>query len=105
MTAVFPPPRFGSLILKRNLITQFSEKNIGDVGRINGGFFVCEKKSLDFIKKDEPWESTPLTQLSKVRQLMAYEHNGFWQPMDTMRERDFLENLWNKKKAPWKVWD
>lgn len=104
MTAVYPPPRFGSLVLNNELVKTFSEKNVGDVGRINGGFFVCEKKSLDFIKKDEPWESNPLIQLSKNKELVAFKHNGFWQPMDTMRERDYLEDLWRTKKAPWKVW-
>ena len=105
ITAVYPPPRFGSLVIKHNSVIEFSEKNTGDVGRINGGFFICEKKSLDFINKDLPWESDPLKKLSKNGELMAFEHDGFWQPMDTMRERDILEDLWNTNKAPWKVWD
>ena len=78
---------------------------MGDVGRINGGFFVCEKKSIDFINIDQPWESDPLKNLSNNGELMAYEHDGFWQPMDTMRERDILDSLWRENKAPWKVWD
>ena len=105
LTAVHPPPRFGSLVIKDSFVTTFSEKNVGDVGRINGGFFICEKKCLDFIKKDEAWESNPLVNLSNKRELVAFEHNGFWQPMDTMRERDYLEDLWINKKAPWKVWN
>lgn len=104
MSAVFPPPRFGSLEIKDQIVTEFSEKNLGDIGRINGGFFVCEKKSLDFIKSDQPWESEPLRKLSKENELMAYLHDGFWQPMDTMRERDYLETLWKTNKAPWRVW-
>ena len=105
MTAVYPPPRFGSIILKNNLITKFSEKNVGDEGRINGGFFVCEKKCLDFVTRDEPWEGAPLIKISESKELMAFEHDGFWQPMDTMRERDYLDMLWKEKKAPWKVWN
>lgn len=105
MTAVYPPPRFGSISIKENLVTEFSEKTIGDVGWVNGGFFVCDKKSLDFINADEPWESNPLSKLSKENELMAFKHKGFWQPMDTMRERDYLEDLWNKNLAPWKVWE
>ena len=105
ITAVYPPPRFGSLVIKDNSVIEFSEKNMGDVGRISGGFFVCEKKSIDFINIDQPWESDPLKNLSKNGELMAYEHDGFWQPMDTMRERDILDSLWRENKAPWKVWD
>ena len=63
------------------------------------------KKCLDFIKRNEAWESSPLVKLSNANQLIAYEHNGFWQPMDTMRERDYLESLWKKNKAPWRVWN
>ena len=105
LTAVYPPPRFGSLIIKDSIVTTFSEKHVGDVGRINGGFFVCEKKCLDFIKKDEAWESNPLIKLSYKGELVAFEHNGFWQPMDTIRERDQLEDLWRDNKAHWKVWN
>ena len=105
MTAVYPPPRFGSLVIENNLVTKFSEKNIGDVGRINGGFFVCEKQALKYINnKNQPWESLPLVNLSSSRELSAFLHNGFWQPMDTLRERDELEKLWNTNSAPWKVW-
>ncbi len=105
MTAVYPPPRFGSLVIENNLVTKFSEKNIGDVGRINGGFFVCEKQALKYIKnKNQPWESLPLVNLSSSRELSAFLHNGFWQPMDTLRERDELEKLWETNSAPWKVW-
>ena len=81
------------------------KKNIGDVGRINGGFFVCEKESLEFItNENEPWESSPLINLSESRELAAYLHDGFWQPMDTLRERDVLEKIWNEGLAPWKLW-
>ncbi len=105
MTAVYPPPRFGSLVIENNLVTKFSEKNIGDVGRINGGFFVCEKQALKYINnKNQPWESLPLVNLSSSRELSAFLHNGFWQPMDTLRERDELEKLWKTNSAPWKVW-
>ena len=105
MTAVYPPPRFGSLVIENNLVTKFSEKNIGDVGRINGGFFVCEKQALKYINnKNQPWESLPLINLSSSRELSAFLHNGFWQPMDTLRERDELEKLWKTNSAPWKVW-
>lgn len=105
MTAVYPPPRFGSLVIDNNIVTKFSEKNIGDVGRINGGFFVCEKESLEFItNENEPWESSPLINLSESRELAAYLHDGFWQPMDTLRERDVLEKIWNEGLAPWKLW-
>ena len=105
MTAVYPPPRFGSLVIENNLVTKFSEKNIGDVGRINGGFFVCEKKALKYINREnQPWESAPLVNLSSSRELSAFLHNGFWQPMDTLRERDELEKLWESNLAPWKVW-
>lgn len=105
MTAVYPPPRFGSLVIENNLVTKFSEKNIGDVGRINGGFFVCQKSALEYINdENEQWESSPLVNLASSRQISAYLHNGFWQPMDTLRERDELEKLWNTEKAPWKIW-
>ena len=105
MTAVYPPPRFGSLVIENNLVTKFSEKNIGDVGRINGGFFVCEKQALKYINnKNQPWEGLPLVNLSSSRELSAFLHNGFWQPMDTLRERDELEKLWKTNSAPWKVW-
>lgn len=105
MTAVYPPPRFGSLVIENNLVTRFSEKNIGDVGRINGGFFVCEKSALDYIDNtNQPWESSPLVKLSSKKELAAYLHDGFWKPMDTVRERDELENLWESGSAPWKIW-
>ncbi len=105
MTAVYPPPRFGSLVIENNLVTRFSEKNIGDVGRINGGFFVCEKSALDYIDNtNQPWESSPLVKLSSNKELAAYLHDGFWKPMDTVRERDELENLWESGSAPWKIW-
>lgn len=105
MTAVYPPPRFGSLVIESGLVTKFSEKNIGDVGRINGGFFVCEKSSLEYINNEnEAWESSPLVNLSSSKELSAYLHDGFWQPMDTLRERDELEKLWNDGYAPWKLW-
>ena len=105
MTAVYPPPRFGSLEIQNGIVTKFSEKNLGVVGRINGGFFVCEKASLKFITNlNDAWESSPLVNLSSSGELAAYLHDGFWQPMDTLRERDELEKLWNDRLAPWKLW-
>jgi glucose-1-phosphate cytidylyltransferase len=81
------------------------EKPRGDGGLINGGFFIVSPKCLDFIEGDESsWEGATLTRLAAEGQLMAFEHDGFWQPMDTMRDKNQLENLWQSGKAPWKVW-
>jgi len=86
-------------------VLSFREKPKGDGAWINGGFFVLEPEIFDYIKGDEvPWEREPLETLAKEGQLMAYKHRGFWQCMDTLRDKNYLENLWNSGKAPWKVW-
>lgn len=106
LTAVQPPGRFGSLALNDLEITGFEEKVQGDGGWINGGFFVLKKKVLDLIENDSTiWERGPLEHLARTQNLMAYRHEGFWQPMDTLREKTLLENLWDSGKAPWKVWN
>jgi glucose-1-phosphate cytidylyltransferase len=105
VTAVAPPGRYGALTRAGNLVTGFVEKPAGDGGRINGGFFVLSPKVLDLIEDDSTsWEGEPLRQLAAAGQLAAYEHQGFWQPMDTLREKNMLEELWRLGKAPWKVW-
>lgn len=106
VTAVSPPGRFGSLALRGSKVTGFLEKPRGDGGLINGGFFVLSPECLNFIEGDQmPWEHKPMTDLARQGQLLAYEHHGFWQPMDTLRERELLESLWQSGKAPWKTWD
>lgn len=106
VTAVLPPGRYGALEKKDDLVTGFAEKPRGDGGLINGGFFVLSPKVLEFIENDESaWEGAPLTKLASINQLMAFEHRGFWQPMDTLREKNLLEELWSSGKAPWKVWE
>ena len=105
VTAVQPPGRYGALVTSGNLVTGFVEKPRGDGGMINGGFFILSPKCLDFIDGDDSvWELVPLTQLAKMKEMVAYEHKGFWQPMDTLRERNLLEDLWASGQAPWKVW-
>ena len=105
VTAVRPPGRYGALKLNGDQVVGFSEKPRGDGGLINGGFFVLSPKCLDLIAGDStPWESEPLVKLAEMDQLMAYPHDGFWQPMDTLREKNLLEDLWQSGKAPWKVW-
>lgn len=106
VTAVFPPGRFGALELKDNRVINFQEKPQGDGSMINGGFFVLSPKILSYIEGDDSiWEQEPLKVLAQQGELMAYEHSGFWQPMDTLRDKYLLENLWEKQKAPWKKWD
>lgn len=106
LTAVYPPGRFGALEIKNNLVVNFKEKPKGDGGLINGGFFVLSPKVIDLIDNDETiWEQQPLNELAKSNQLVAYQHNGFWQPMDTLRDKIMLEELWINKKAPWKIWN
>ena len=105
ITAVQPPGRYGALELDGETVTGFLEKPRGESGWINGGFFVLSPKVIDLIEADHTsWEAEPLTTLAKSGQLMAYEHTGFWQPMDTLREKNQLEKLWDSGKAPWKVW-
>ena len=102
MTAVKPPGRFGSLSLDGNKIIKFIEKPEGDGGWINGGFFVLNRKIFDFIDDDSTvWEGEPLEILANMGQLQAYFHSGFWHPMDTLRDKRYLNNLLKLKKAPW----
>ena len=105
VTAVQPPGRYGALQLAGDQVHGFIEKPRGEGGLINGGFFVLSPKVLDLIDGDNtPWESAPLQTLARQNQLMAFEHQGFWQPMDTLREKTLLEQLWESGRAPWKVW-
>ena len=106
MTSVKPPGRYGALEIKNNMVTSFHEKPDGDGAWINGGFFVVNPKALDYIENDSTsWESRPLDKISFDRELMAYCHKGFWQPIDTLRDKNNLEKIWNSKSAPWKKWD
>jgi glucose-1-phosphate cytidylyltransferase len=106
VTAVHPPARFGGLILDGNRVVDFTEKNQAKEGWINGGFFVLEPQVLDTIADDSTtWEKEPLEQLSADGELMAYFHEGFWQPMDTLREYKQLEAQWQSGNAPWKLWN
>ena len=105
LTATFPPGRFGALDIENGRVNQFQEKPKGDGGMINGGFFVLSPEVLNYIDGDSClWEQSPLMQLASEGQLMAYEHHGFWQPMDTLRDKVYLESLWDEGKAPWKIW-
>jgi glucose-1-phosphate cytidylyltransferase len=106
VTAVQPPGRYGALQMEGARVGGFVEKPRGEGGLINGGFFVLSPKVIDYIAADEtPWESSPLERLSGEGELMAFEHLGFWQPMDTLREKTLLEDLWSSGKAPWKCWE
>lgn len=106
LTSVQPEGRFGALDLEGDLIRRFAEKPKGDGSWINGGFFVCEKEIFNYIKDGDSTilERGPMENLAKDRQLVAYKHDSFWQPMDTLRDKIQLENLWANGKAPWKVW-
>lgn len=105
MTAVQPPGRFGAIKIDGTTIESFQEKPTGDGGWINGGFFVLNPKVLDLIENDDTvWEKYPLESLAKSGQLQAYFHKGFWQPMDTLRDKVLLERHWASGQAPWKVW-
>lgn len=105
VTAMQPPGRFGALELSGNKVISFGEKPHGDGAWINGGFFVLSPRVLDYIAGDETlWEREPLESLAANNQLKAWFHSGFWQPMDTLRDRQYLESLWQNDKAPWKVW-
>jgi glucose-1-phosphate cytidylyltransferase len=104
ITAVSPPGRFGILELKGDLVNSFREKPAGDGALINGGFFVASPSVLDYIDgPDTVWEQTPLERLAAAGELAAYSHDGFWQPMDTLRDKIYLEQLWEEG-APWKLW-
>ena len=106
ITAVKPPGRFGSLEFERGKVIDFNEKPRGDGFWINGGFFVLEPSVIDLINDDSCiWEKEPLKQLSNDGELNAYKHNGFWLPMDTLRDKNNLERLWSIDQAPWKLWN
>lgn len=105
VTAVRPASRFGSLVFDDDRVVEFQEKPQTQAGWINGGFFVLEPGVIDYIRGDSmPWESEPLARLAADGQLMAFKHEGFWQPMDTLREKTLMQSLWDSGKAPWKVW-
>jgi len=105
ITSVTPPGRFGALEFDGARVTDFREKPAGDGGQINGGFFVADPSVLDLVDgPDTVWETGPLEQLARSGELMGYRHQGFWQPMDTLRDKLFLEELWNTGTAPWKRW-
>ena len=107
VTATRPPGRFGSIEFgENNLVKKFKEKVDGDGSWINGGFFVLEPSVLDLISDDNTvWEEGPLNTLAENGELSAFKHEGFWQPMDTLREKTLLNNLWNINQAPWKIWE
>jgi glucose-1-phosphate cytidylyltransferase len=105
ITSVSPPGRFGALEFDGDQVTSFREKPAGDGGQINGGFFVADPSVLDLVDGPETvWEAGPLDQLAASGELMAYRHTGFWQPMDTLRDKIHLDDLWNSGNAPWKCW-
>lgn len=107
LTATYPPGRFGALDIRGdNHVETFKEKPKGDGGMINGGFFVLSPQVIDLIDGDSTvWEASPLETLAGSGQMMAYQHEGFWQPMDTLRDKNYLEELWVSNNAPWKVWE
>jgi len=106
VTAVQPPGRYGALLREGDAVSGFQEKPPGDGAWINGGFFVLNPKVIDFIDGDSSsWEGRPLETLAAKGELQAFEHEGFWQPMDTLREKTYLEQLWSSGKAPWKSWE
>lgn len=106
LTATIPPARFGALDIDNGVVKSFKEKPKAEGGLINGGFFVLSPEVLNYIAGDDcVWEQAPLKQLAFENQLMAYEHQGFWQPMDTLRDKMYLDELWNAGKAPWKTWE
>ena len=105
ITAVYPPGRFGALGMTGELVTSFQEKPAGDGGVINGGFFVADPSVLDLIEGPSTvWEQAPLEHLASSGELVAFRHDGFWQPMDTLRDKIHLEELWASRQAPWKLW-
>lgn len=105
LTATQPPGRFGALNMDQHKIISFQEKPQGDGGWINGGFFVLSPKVIDYIEGDDTiWERGPMERLAAEGNMSAYRHHGFWQPMDTLRDKNYLEELWASGKAPWKTW-
>jgi len=106
LTATFPPGRFGALDMQGDKVRSFQEKPKGDGAMINGGFFVLSPSVIDYISDDTSvWEREPLERLASEGQLAAFKHGGFWQPMDTLRDKNYLEELWAEGTAPWKVWE
>ena len=104
-TAVQPPGRYGALQLKNNKVDKFTEKPLGDGYLVNGGYFVLEPEVFDYIKGNNTvWEKEPLENLATDNQLSAFVHKGFWHALDTLRDKNNLEELWNSKNTPWKVW-
>ena len=105
LTAVQPPGRFGAIKTDKNKIVGFQEKPEGDGGWVNGGFFILSPKVIDYIADETTvWEASPMEKLAENGELSAYFHHGFWQPMDTLREKKYLEDLWKSGKAPWRTW-
>lgn len=105
LTAVYPPARFGALKINDGLVSEFEEKPKGDNKRINGGFFVLSPKVIDYVRDDETiWEREPMIKLASEKNLAAFNHDGFWQPMDTLNDKKILNDLWQSNKAPWKIW-
>ncbi|MDB9851126.1 glucose-1-phosphate cytidylyltransferase [Amylibacter sp.] len=106
LCSVTPPGRYGAITLNGDDVLGFTEKPQGDGAKINGGFFILSPDVINYISGDDTsWEAEPLERLARENQLMAFNHNGFWQPMDTLREKNYLEGLWREKKAPWRVWE
>ena len=105
VSAVIPPGRFGALDIHSRKVKSFKEKPKGDGVHINGGFFVLSPKVIDLIESDSTlWEKKPMEELAKQGEMSAFKHGGFWQPMDTLRDKNYLDELWKSKKAPWKIW-
>ncbi len=105
VTAVRPHARFGSLVLEEDQVQRFEEKPASGGGTINGGFFVLSPKVIEYIKDDATiWEREPMESITAAGQMMAFKHDGFWQPMDTLRDKQYLEELWQSGKAPWRTW-
>ena len=105
LTAIQPPGRYGAVVVKKDRVASFTEKPAGDGSWINGGYFVLEPKAIDYIDNDaSSWESDQLVRLCRDDQVAAYQHRGFWQAMDTLRDKSQLEALWQSGEAPWKVW-
>jgi glucose-1-phosphate cytidylyltransferase len=106
VTAVQPAGRYGALLIEDSAVRAFIEKPRGEGGWVNGGFFVVSPKCIDYIEGDQTsWEAEPLARLAQAGELVAFEHGGFWQPMDTLRDKTQLERLWASGAAPWKVWE
>jgi glucose-1-phosphate cytidylyltransferase len=105
LTAVMPDGRFGAIEHENNFVKNFVEKPKGEGGWINGGFFVLSPKVIEYISDDQTtWEREPMQRLAAEKQMSVYFHEGFWQPMDTLREKNYLEKLWESGQAPWKIW-